>query len=78
MDVEGVLFVITQHPRLGRKIENGRSVEIHRYLMSRTQHLLYFQVKRNLIEMLSVWATSRGQEPREAKGSHSGFPTYAQ
>ena len=34
LDVEGVLFVITQHPRLGHKVENGRSVEVRRYLMS--------------------------------------------
>ena len=38
LDVEGVLFVITQHPRLGHKVENGRSGEVRRYLMSRTQH----------------------------------------
>ena len=64
LDVEGVLFVVTQHPRLGHKVENGRSVEVRRYLMSRTQHWLYFRVKHDVIEVLSVWSTSRGQEPK--------------
>ncbi len=59
LDLEGVLFVITRHPGLGHKVETGRPIQVRRYLMSRTQHGLYFRVKGNILEVLSVWLTSR-------------------
>ena len=64
LDLEGVLFVITRHPALGHKVETGRPIQVRRYLMSRTQHWLYFRVKGNLLEVLSVWSTSREGGPR--------------
>jgi len=38
--------------------------EVRRYLMSRTQHWLYFRVKGNILEVLSVWSTSREGGPK--------------
>lgn len=64
MDVEGVLFVVTQHPGLGNKVANGRRIQVRRYLMSRTQHWLYFRVKNNVVEVLSVWSAIRGKDPK--------------
>lgn len=64
LDVEGVLFVVTQHPGLGNMVENGRRIQVRRYLMSRTQHWLYFRVKNNVVEVLSVWSTIRGKDPK--------------
>ena len=64
LDLEGVLFVITRHPSLGQKVETGRPIQVRRYLMSRTQHWLYFRVKSSVVEVLSVWSTSRGNDPR--------------
>lgn len=64
LDVEAVLFVVTQHPSLGHKVDTGRAVQVRRYLMTRTQHWLYFRVKNNVIEVLSVWSTRRGREPQ--------------
>ena len=64
LDVEGVLFVITQHPGLGHRVENARSNVVRRNLMSRTQHWLYFRVKKNVVEVLCIWSTSRGRDPK--------------
>lgn len=64
LDLEGVLFVITRHPGLGQKVETGRPVQVRRYLMSRTQHWLYFRVNDNVLEVLSVWSTSRESGPK--------------
>ena len=64
LDLEGVLFVITRHPGLGQKVETGRPIQVRRYLMSRTQHWLYFRVKSNVLEVLSVWSTGRGSDPK--------------
>jgi plasmid stabilization system protein ParE len=64
LDLESVLFVLTHHPGLGQEVETGRPVPIRRYLMSRTQHWLYFRVRGSLLEVLSVWATSRETGPR--------------
>lgn len=63
LDVEGVLFVITLQPGLGQKVESGRPLVVRRYLMSRTQHWLYFRVRDAVVEVLSVWSTSREQGP---------------
>lgn len=64
LDLEGVLFVLVRHPGLGQKVETGRPIQVRRYLMSRTQHWLYFRVKNNVLEVLSVWATGREREPK--------------
>ncbi len=64
LDVEGVLFVITRHPGLGHKVETVRPIQVRRYLMSRTQHWLYFRVKSSVLEVLSVRSTSRGNDPK--------------
>lgn len=63
-DVESVLFNLVHHPGLGQKVVTGRPVQVHRYLMSKTQHWLYFRVKGNVLEVLSVWATSREAGPK--------------
>ena len=64
LDVESVLFILVHHPGLGQKVETGRSVEVRRYLMSKTQHWLYFRARGKVLEVLSVWATSREAAPR--------------
>lgn len=64
LGLEGVLFVITRHPGLGHKVETGRPIQVHRYLMRRTQHWLYVRVKGNVLEVLSVWSTSRQSGPK--------------
>ena len=63
-DVESVLFILVHHPSLGQKVETGRPVQVRRYLMSKTQHWLYFRVRGKVLEVLSVWATSRESAPR--------------
>lgn len=62
-DVESVLFLLVQHPGIGRKVESGRPIQVRRYLMSRTQHWLYYRVKDNVLEVLSVWSTRRESGP---------------
>jgi hypothetical protein len=64
LDLESALFVVTTHPGLGQKLQTGRPVQVRRYLMSRTQHWLYFRVKGNVLEVLTVWSTSRGRNPQ--------------
>jgi len=64
IDVESILFILVHHPGLGHKVETGRPVQVRRYLMTKTQHWLYYRVKGSLLEVLSVWGTGRGSEPK--------------
>lgn len=64
LDLEGTLFVLARHPGLGQEVVTGRPIQVRRYLMGRTQHWLYFWVKNNVLEVLAVWSTSRGSDPK--------------
>ena len=64
LDLEVDLFVLVRHPSLGRKVDASRSPQVRRYLMSRTQHWLYYRVKDSVLEVLPVWATSRETGPK--------------
>ena len=64
IDVESVLLILVHHPGLGHKVETGRPVQVWRYLMSKTQHWLYYRVRGDLLEVLSIWGASRGSGPK--------------
>ena len=64
VDLESVLFILVHHPGLGQKVATGRPAQVRRYLMNKTQHWLYFRVRGNVLEVLSVWATSREPGPK--------------
>lgn len=64
LDLEGALFVLTRHPALGQEVVTGRPIQIRRHLLGRTQHWLYFRVKSDVLEVLPVWSTRRGSDPK--------------
>ena len=64
LDVEDTLFVLVRHPALGQKVETGRPIQVRRYLMDRTHYWLYFRVKNDVVEVLSVWGTHRQSGPK--------------
>lgn len=64
LDLESVLFVLVRHPGVGQKVDTGHPVQVRRYLMSKTQHWLYFRVRADILEVLSVWAASREHGPK--------------
>ena len=64
LDVESVLFILVHHPGFGHEVETGRPIQVRRYLMSKTQHWLYYRVKGRLLEVVGVWSTGRGSEPK--------------
>jgi plasmid stabilization system protein ParE len=64
IDLESALFVLIHHPGLGRKVDTGRPIQVRRYLMSGTQYWLYYRIKGNLLEVLSVWGAGRGFGPK--------------
>ena len=70
MDVESVLFIVVRHPGLGQKVETGRPDQVRRYLMGKSQYWLYFRVRGDVLEVLSIWATSRGVGPKLPGSKH--------
>ena len=64
--VEPSLDLAAAMSRRGHEVlvVTGRPIQVRRYLMSKTQHWLYFRVRGNLLEVLSVWATSREAGPK--------------
>jgi hypothetical protein len=49
---------------MGQKVETGRPIQVRRYLMSKTQHWMYFRVKKGALEVLCVCGTERESGPR--------------
>lgn len=64
LDIEDALFVLVRHPGLGQKVETGRPIQVRRYLMDRTHCWLYFRVRNDLVEVLSVWGARRESGPK--------------
>ena len=64
LEVEHALGVLVHQPGLGQRVATGRPIQVRRYLLSKTQHWMYFRVKNNLLEVLCVWGTQRESGPR--------------
>lgn len=59
----GALKILVEQPGIGTKVETGRSPQVRRFLLSRTNYFLYYRVRRAELEVLSVWHTSREHDP---------------
>jgi plasmid stabilization system protein ParE len=62
-DVEDALKILVEQPGIGTKVETGRSPQVRRFLLNRTNYFLYYRVRRAELEVLSVWHTSREHGP---------------
>ena len=65
-ELESAYALITNMPFAGEAVTHSRIGGLRRVLLGRTQHYLYYVVSEDagLVEILSLWHTSRGNPPR--------------
>jgi len=65
-ELDAAYALIGDMPFAGEGVLHSRIVGLRRVLLGRTQHYLYYVVSEDasVIEILSLWHTSRGKPPR--------------
>lgn len=63
-DIEDALKVLVEQPGIGTKVETGRTPQVRRLLLDRTKYLMYYRVRGNVLEVLSLWHSSRERGAR--------------
>jgi plasmid stabilization system protein ParE len=63
-DVARALSLLSTQPGLGVPARRAKTKGIRRLTLSRIRYYLYYRVSKGALEVLAVWHTSRGREPR--------------
>jgi plasmid stabilization system protein ParE len=64
-DLEHTLTLIASHPDIGARARNSRLENVRRVHLARVHYYLYYQVTSGpSIEVLALWHTSRGSDPK--------------
>ena len=63
-EVTASLTVLVLQPGIGEKVETGRPIQVRRYLLNKSQRWLYYRVKGNVLEVLSLWGVEREHGPK--------------
>jgi plasmid stabilization system protein ParE len=63
-DLQEALELLVEFPGIGTKVENTKSPEVRRWLLSRVGHHMYYRVRGDYFEVIAFWSTSREHEPR--------------
>ena len=64
IEVSRAIGLLVHQPGIGEKVEAGRSLQVRRFRTDKTERWIYYRVKDNTLEILSVWGTDRGSNPR--------------
>ena len=63
-DLEFALVsLLTEQPGLGSAVPEAGSPEIRRFHLDRIRYWVYYRVRGNYLEVVSVWHSSRGSGP---------------
>ena len=64
IEIISALMILLLQPGIGEKVESGRPVQVRRYRTDKTKRWIYYRVKGDVLEVLSVWGTERGSGPK--------------
>lgn len=62
-DLEAALTLLLVQPDIGIRVEQASSTDVRRFHLDRVRYWVYYRVRRNRFEVLSVWHSSRGSGP---------------
>jgi plasmid stabilization system protein ParE len=63
-EFERILQAVSLLPELGAPARSARIAGVRRILLARTRHYIYYRPTNDVIQVLALWHTSRGQPPR--------------
>ena len=62
-DLEAAVNVLLVQPDIGARVEEASSPDVRRIHLDRIRYWVYYRVRSNRLEVLSVWHSSRGSGP---------------
>jgi plasmid stabilization system protein ParE len=62
-DLKAALELLLEQPDLGSKVEQASSAGIRRFHLDRVHYWVYYRVRANRLEVVSVWHSSRSAGP---------------
>ena len=62
-DLEAALALLVDQPSLGGQVPTATSPGIRRFHVDRIHYWVYYRVRENRLEVVSVWHSSRGAGP---------------
>lgn len=62
-DLEATLAILREQPGIGGEVENASSPDVQRFYLDRVKFWVYYRVRRDELQVLSLWHASRGTDP---------------
>jgi plasmid stabilization system protein ParE len=62
-ELQNVLDLLLVQPDIGAPVEEASSPGVRRFHVERIRYWLYYRVRDNRLEVVSVWHSSRGSGP---------------
>lgn len=62
-DLQGTLALLLEQPDIGGAVGQASAPGIRRFHVERIRYWVYYRVRRNRLEVVSVWHASRGGGP---------------
>jgi plasmid stabilization system protein ParE len=63
-DIGEAIALLAEQPGIGAKYEGARTPGVRRLYLGRIGYFLYYRVKEEALEVLALWHSSRGEQPR--------------
>ena len=62
-DLQAALNLLIVQPHVGVRVNESSSPDVRRFHLDRIRYWVYYRVRQNRLEVLSVWHSSRGSGP---------------
>ena len=62
-DLQAALDLLLIQPEIGREVPEASSPDVRRFYLDRVRYWVYYRVRGNRFEVLSVWHANRGRGP---------------
>jgi plasmid stabilization system protein ParE len=62
-DLQAALNLLLLHPDIGARVHRASSTDVRRLHLDRIHYWVYYRVRQNRLEVLSVWHSSRDSAP---------------
>jgi len=62
-DLQATLKLLLLQPDIGARVNQASSPDVRRLHLDRIRYWIYYRVRRNRLEVLSVWHSSRDSGP---------------
>jgi plasmid stabilization system protein ParE len=63
LDLQAALDLLLVQPDIGVRVAEASSPNVRRFYLDRIRYWVYYRVRRNRFEVLSVWQANRGHNP---------------